>query len=523
MRGQQLVLILLLGVVSPEHLSEVVSTSIGCNDLQLLLPPEDYTLASEPPDHRIDCVRDGNFIHVDIDSLPSQTVITHLMVQIYVDNKPSGSFLTPSNRVDYAVSCNDTAMISKDSKAKLTMSATWYNTMSEDLDTNPPTCVVTIVDFNKMAWEALSVGVVNKRAKHATDAKTTPSILDTEQTESSHNSTMLNLTTNVNVNTTGHNFHNATPLTQNASSITQNATDSVDDQTTREENSAMISNISRNAINNEKKNEFTSSADVADEVREETAAVPRVLQEPAKFLSLPLASLQGQPRGDSALLLPKILLPHGTTLRPSSLASSRTPAISRSTQFTEEASSSKLETPAAGSGSGMDIAQNTNLDLGPRIIEGRQYEHHCFNWYMERVMIPHTNCHSFMSVEDELPRAFQTCPQSREGQQLCFDVTKCTCTTCLPGVCPTSNDPQKSFDVVIYDSSREKVGHIAGEHVRNSNGGYSENVQMSGVINPGNHPLWTLMETLSQPQSQEEQKTRPQQTLVEKVESVDTR
>jgi len=28
------------------------------------------------------------------------------MVQIYVDNKPSGSFLTPSNRVDYAVSCN---------------------------------------------------------------------------------------------------------------------------------------------------------------------------------------------------------------------------------------------------------------------------------------------------------------------------------------------------------------------------------------------------------------------------------
>jgi len=27
---------------------------------------------------------------------------------------------------------------------------------------------VTIVDFNKMAWEALSVGVVNKRAKHAT-------------------------------------------------------------------------------------------------------------------------------------------------------------------------------------------------------------------------------------------------------------------------------------------------------------------------------------------------------------------
>jgi len=166
---------------------------------------------------------------------------------------------------------------------------------------------------------------------------------------------MLNLTTNVNVNTTGHNFHNATPLTQNASSITQNATDSVDDQTTREENSAMISNISRNAINNEKKNEFTSSADVADEVREETAAVPRVLQEPAKFLSLPLASLQGQPRGDSALLLPKILLPHGTTLRPSSLASSRTPAISRSTQFTEEASSSKLENPAAGSGSGMDI------------------------------------------------------------------------------------------------------------------------------------------------------------------------
>jgi len=63
MRGQQLVLILLLGVVSPEHLSEVVSTSIGCDDLQLLLPPDEYTLASEPPDHRIDCVRDSNFIH----------------------------------------------------------------------------------------------------------------------------------------------------------------------------------------------------------------------------------------------------------------------------------------------------------------------------------------------------------------------------------------------------------------------------------------------------------------------------